>query len=338
MQQERNNSIDMFRLLASLMVVIIHTELMTDINQTIGFIMTQVIPRIAVPFFFCTSGYFYIKKIINKKMEFITTMKKLVLVYSLWSLVYFASDLLRSLHNETSIRIWVINCLKNYFIYGSSYQLWFFPALFFCIIIASISYKFGLLKMLGHISLLLYIIGCLGCSYYSIGNRIPVISLLINSQHFTLIRRVVLMGLPFYILGYWINIFENKISIKKLNIKLIICIVMFLLEIYFVVNFKIQKSIVITIFLYVLLAFVMIFLLKHPFFEKSKSARIMRGIGNFIFYTHPLYIMIITKAWDIIFDGKIETIVLYIITISSSGLCGYIIIKINNKFLNQFIY
>ena len=58
---KRNCSIDIFRYICAIMVVAIHSSPFTDINKDLGYIFTEIVPQIAVPFFFITSGYFYIK-------------------------------------------------------------------------------------------------------------------------------------------------------------------------------------------------------------------------------------------------------------------------------------
>lgn len=66
----RNNSIDIFRFVCAIMVVMIHTNPFVDKNIYLGYIFSQIIPRIAVPFFFLTSGYFYIQKLLNGEQCF----------------------------------------------------------------------------------------------------------------------------------------------------------------------------------------------------------------------------------------------------------------------------
>ena len=57
----RINSIDIARLLAAILVVAIHTQAVIWFSgYTNGSI--QILTRVAVPFFFCTSGYFLHKK------------------------------------------------------------------------------------------------------------------------------------------------------------------------------------------------------------------------------------------------------------------------------------
>lgn len=50
--------IDGFRLIAAALVVAIHTSPLLLWGETADFVLTGVIARIAVPFFFMTSGFF----------------------------------------------------------------------------------------------------------------------------------------------------------------------------------------------------------------------------------------------------------------------------------------
>ena len=175
-------------------------------------------PRIAVPFFFAIAGYYYIKKITNEaevniKKEFWSYVKKLLLVYSLWSIIYIIIKFFQGLNEGVEITSFLKQIVLDYFINGSYYHLWFFPALFFAIIVVTFFVKIRKIKILAYISIVLYIIGCLGCSYFEIGNQIPFIKELINFSKFTLIRRIVLMGLPFFTMGYFINQLQNKIQL-----------------------------------------------------------------------------------------------------------------------------
>ena len=50
--------IDYFRLIAAFMVIAIHTSPLSVRNEGIDFLITYCVGRIAVPFFFMTTGYF----------------------------------------------------------------------------------------------------------------------------------------------------------------------------------------------------------------------------------------------------------------------------------------
>ncbi len=55
-------SIDIMKLLYAVLVVTIHTSPLNSINKYFNYGLTQYIARLAVPFFFVTSGYFCFRK------------------------------------------------------------------------------------------------------------------------------------------------------------------------------------------------------------------------------------------------------------------------------------
>ncbi len=86
----RINSIDIARLFAAILVIAIHTQaIMWFSDRTNGNI--QILTRVAVPFFFCTSGYFLQKGYVRKGCSAISgTLLKLIKVYVFVSLAYFS--------------------------------------------------------------------------------------------------------------------------------------------------------------------------------------------------------------------------------------------------------
>lgn len=68
----RINSIDIARLFAAILVIAIHTQaIMWFSDRANGNI--QILTRVAVPFFFCTSGYFLQKGYVRKGCSAIAT-------------------------------------------------------------------------------------------------------------------------------------------------------------------------------------------------------------------------------------------------------------------------
>ena len=50
--------LDWFRMAAAILVVAIHTSPLSSLNESADFILTRIIARIAVPFFFLITGFF----------------------------------------------------------------------------------------------------------------------------------------------------------------------------------------------------------------------------------------------------------------------------------------
>ena len=72
-EKVRNCSIDIFRYVCAIMVVGIHTQPLSEFSYEAGYIFSNIVPRIAVPFFFTAAGYFYVKKLetVSQKLQWI---------------------------------------------------------------------------------------------------------------------------------------------------------------------------------------------------------------------------------------------------------------------------
>lgn len=338
---KRNNAVDMFRYVAAIMVVMIHTQPFAEINSNLGFICSKILPRVAVPFFFSIAGYYYIGRLMEGKHVFKKYISNLILVYTLWSVVYFMENLVIQIlqYHQVSLMKFLQQCLKNYFIYGSNYHLWFFQALIISVIVATACYKVKVLAILAKGAIVLYIFGCLGSSYFSIGNQIPIFSVLINGSHFTLIRRIVLMGLPFFMLGYFLNVHKTKIIGVRNKFVLgggLATFIIFVLEIIIVVTMQIEKEIIVTFFLYPLVAVIITTLLKNPMRRFDKFGGTLRRIANFTYYIHPLIIIILKGLAKYCIVLSTPTVVFFITTVFCT-VVGLGVTKQDNKWIKRLV-
>ena len=104
MKDKRNNSIDIFRLVCALLVVAIHTHPFADINEYVGYFCTSVLTRIAVPFFFCVSGYYYVEKLEKIGLRaFKDTSKKILKIYIVWSIIYSVINVIQYINSGANI-------------------------------------------------------------------------------------------------------------------------------------------------------------------------------------------------------------------------------------------
>lgn len=333
--RERNASIDIFRIIGAIAVISIHTAPLSEYGYNWWYLTVQILPRIGVPFFFCTCGYYYIGALLNKRNIFWKTMKRFLVTYGVWSIIYCVPDIRQVLTGEASILGFILNCLRQFIIYGSREHFWFFPAVFFSIIVATAFDQIGKLHWLASGSIIAYILGLLGCSYYEIGNQIPVISMLNNLRQYDLIRRIILMGMPFFMMGY----FLQRVKLDEISNKKNIVLEIFWLGIYFVEIFcvnktKIQVNIYITITLYLLLFNTMLILLKNPWRHLKKFSSLTRDLSNFMYYSHPLFMVWINGIMLWLMERKATGTELFLLTVILSGSVGWLLHKIDNKYLN----
>jgi len=339
-KQIRNCSIDIFRYICAILVIAIHTHPFEDIHAELGYIFTEIVPSIAVPFFFAVAGYFYINKLISGKPVFVSYIKRLLQVYVIWSAFYFVFLFVKDVVKDgESLFEFIKKCIFSFFITGSYTHLWFFPALIFSVCFVTILYKAGGIKILIPISIILYVIGCFGCSYYTFGVRIPVLGNLFVSSNFTVIRRIFLMGFPFFTCGYFVSILEKRLQkSSRIRIGLICSILIFIGEIYLVRKFGLQVNIAVTFGLYILICFILLLLLQNPMPQLEHISSRCKTAANFTYYSHPFFIFVISLVSLKICRIALTQTPLFILTFLVTLILGLCIDKINNKYLNLLVH
>ena len=55
---QRNTTIDLAKFIASLLIIGIHANIGSDINDTLRFLVVDILCRLAVPFYAVSTGYF----------------------------------------------------------------------------------------------------------------------------------------------------------------------------------------------------------------------------------------------------------------------------------------
>ena len=329
---KRNNSIDLFRFVCAILVIIIHTSPFDFISERVTYIVVQILPRIAVPFFFCVSGYFCITKLEKGEKWSFNYIFRVLKVYAFWSCLYFIRDVYVAICNES---VDVLSMIKGFIlkfcIYGSNYHFWFFIALLFATCITMLAYKLHMQKVLAFLSIILYVIGLLGGPYYGLGREIPVLNLFIELANFEWYRRIFFMGIPFFILGYFVRHFEKQESNKGALFKTCLFGILFIGEVVVVNIINIQRNVVTTVFLYVFCMYVMILLLKNPLEKYGELGRKGRLIANYTFYIHPLIIwaLLLIKQWN--------NTILFMLTSVICIMSGLLLTKFNNKFVRTIL-
>ena len=295
MANHRINIIDIVRLIAAILVVAIHTQAITWFSgYSNGNI--QILTRVAVPFFFCTSGYFLHKNYINSGCPAIAaTFWKTVKLYTLLSLVYFPVIFLSNpvlLHEPKK---WM---LVDFLFNGSYYHLWYMVGVIYSMVVIYLICKFKLTKALLPLAVFCYAVGLLGTSYYGIGSRLPIMSTLFDSGWFLSVRRIFLMGFPFTALGWMISEGKLKLRISKKHLLFATTLValLFVAEIVAVTVTGMSRTIEITVFLYPLLFLLFQICLVYPLEGKGKIASACRDTANFTYFWHPVVILVLRKV------------------------------------------
>ena len=205
---------DYFRIVAAVMVIGIHTAPFSGISKAFDFLLTYCAGRVAVPFFFMTTGYFVLgswrKNGNDAGSKVIRFIKKTLFLYAVSIVLYlpinFYSGGLPGSAGEF-IRMLIFD--------GTFYHLWYFPAVIIgCFAVMMLLKKFPARTVFG-ITILLYLIGAGGDSYYGIAARIPALEhmydVIFTVSSYT--RNGIFYAPIFLLMGQMLR--ERKASIEK---------------------------------------------------------------------------------------------------------------------------
>lgn len=345
--KQRNYSLDVARLVAALVVVVCHTYFLEEGNYVLHQFAARFSPRVSVSLFFAISGYYYIKSI-NKEGIFKKQMKSLLTVYISWTIIYYAASfVVNVVLGDENIGKFLVERVVFFFTEGSYSHFWFFTAMIYSVIMATIANRLGGKKglfVLTILSLVLFAVGNLGSSYYSIGANIPVLNVIYGeySQVFFVFRGIFCMGLPYFMIGYWLNAWEEKLlsmENRKFMALYIIMSVLYVAEILFlIVGIDGTERPEVFVMLYPMAFMVMALLLRNPMPGWSKAAPFCKRMSGYIYYVHPLLILGFGIVADIL-SVALPSYILYVLVIATAMISGIILMKLSNKmkFLNYFL-
>lgn len=136
--------IDLFKYIASLFVVGMHTEFLHDVSD-FGYLIADNLFRFAVPFFFLSSGYFFEKHSFPDKGTMrgyiIRYIKRLLLPFLIWGGVYAAVDVIGDiLFDSTSFQAAVLSKIHEWILVSPGGGLWYIYALIWMMLILYLFY------------------------------------------------------------------------------------------------------------------------------------------------------------------------------------------------------
>lgn len=207
--QNRNISLDYFKLLLATLVITIHISPTNEILETI---IGNGIARLAVPCFFVINGYF-LTPLLSDKKRFVAYIKKIIIIYITWMTIYMGFHI-EYFFDINSISVLLKKLASLLIGYG---HIWYLgsliPASILLFFLKNINKQIGLLLSFG-----LFIIGYLVYSSQLIAT-LNMPSSIQSSLDFLYLHKIdyvknlFLMGFPFLYIGFYL--YNNSIALKK---------------------------------------------------------------------------------------------------------------------------
>ncbi|MBO1003880.1 acyltransferase family protein [Pseudogracilibacillus auburnensis] len=202
------NGIDVARVIAAFLVVCVHTDPLMTYSANGNYFLVSVIARLAVPFFFVVSGFFFGKKLSvdtalgSDLYVLFPVLKKLLTIYMVWLLIYLPLQILLWVRSGDPWHYWLSFLQKSIF-EGSYYTLWYLTGLMFALAFSYILFKLFKPQTVLFITLILFIIGTLFQSYYDLWQTNEWLSL--YHRIFLTTRNGLFFGAFFVSLGIFIS-------------------------------------------------------------------------------------------------------------------------------------
>ena len=168
--------LDLFRIPAALLVVAVHTGPLLTVSSQANYLITDILARMAVPFFLAVSGFFLAPGMKKGWQGLRHFCRKVLLLYGISVLIYLPLMVRNGYFSGCTLLSLAADLVFN----GPFYHLWYFPAAVLGAVIVSL-----LLRQLGErgalaVCLLLYLVGLLGDSYYGLSATLPPLNAFYN--------------------------------------------------------------------------------------------------------------------------------------------------------------
>lgn len=290
MSRERyDTGIDWLRLAAAILVIAIHTSPLADFSETGDFILTRVLARIAVPFFFITSGYFLLSRYHDSDRKFRHFLKKTGWIYGASILLYLPLNFRNGYFSQSQL---LPELLKDLIFDGTMYHLWYLPASMLGMLIAwklveKLDFSKGLVM-----ALLLYLVGLFGDSYYVVVEKLPLLKAFYDRlfELFDYTRNGLFFAPVFLMLGGFIADERRKLSSVEAGVGFLISLGLLLAEALILHRHGFQRH----DSMYVFLLPAMYFLFHLVLLWKGRRIPLLRPASLVVYLIHPL---VIAAVW-----------------------------------------
>ncbi|PHR91127.1 MAG: hypothetical protein COA69_13850 [Robiginitomaculum sp.] len=201
-RSERNLSLDILKVVLSIMVIGLHANFLIEIDKFSSFLFVNGLFRIAVPIFFIINGYFFYPLVANAQGKSNPKIKswfeRVLILYAVWTSVYLIFWLPLLSFNPHGIAMFIKTIFIGY------YHLWYLPAL----LLAAFMFK-ALHQNLKDIYILalMFVCFCTGVGIDYVGNYNVFGGTTLDKvfDEVWVHRNFLFSGFPFFGLGWFLR-------------------------------------------------------------------------------------------------------------------------------------
>jgi surface polysaccharide O-acyltransferase-like enzyme len=204
--QQTYPALDILKFILAMSVLIIHFQPLKDFSQLAHHLSADTFARLAVPFFFMSTGYL-IKDSIRQWDSLKRRLVKIFKLWVIWSIVYLPFRLIGMGFNDLPWTQDVFLLLKDILLQGVFIHLWYLPAVMFALIALHVLLKKHSIQTILLVSFGLFMVGSLADAYTGLFREASFMKTSIDAflDVFITARTGLFFGLFFVSIGYYIK-------------------------------------------------------------------------------------------------------------------------------------
>lgn len=334
--EKRFDSIDIAKFIAAIFVVAIHSNPLAEVSPLLDFIVSNGIARIAVPFFFITSAFFFFKNGCSwgRATKY---CNRLLILYLSWFIVSLPKTIFdRFVCSEYPLGETVFRFVRSFFLTSTFSGSWFIVSCIFCALL------FSKLEQLEDrkrtiITIIISVISYLWCVLTSeFGNCFNDLGISGFYKVYELIFAKpycsIIVGIPYFAMGrYFAKHSEqiiDKVSKKKRLLYIALLLILLLAEVYASYTYNLGLSS--DCYLFLLPSIAVIFPLILSVNIQVSNARIFRISSTIIFFSQFM-LLYGCEFVEWYFSIQIINFCKFLFAIAFGLLLTWIILKLQNK-------
>ena len=296
--------LDVMKTVMAVFVIMIHRSPFS--NKLMSFWACNIFGRLAVPFFFAAAGYLFFRPAQDggKKINaaFFRYIKRLVILYSVWTLLYMPAAAYRFDFETYSVLKFILNYAKRSMLEVSIIHLWYLLAL-----IVAVCIVFTFSKKLGYgtifaVSAVIYALYLLITEFESIVQKVPPIELFKKAvELFPIagIKNGLFIGFVFVALGAFVA--NSKITMKGVAKWALLSVSILLVAAEALLRRHFGQTEYLNVAAFHIPATCLLLLVaSQARLKPRKIYNYMRRTNSLIYFSH---LLIITEWYNLIFAG-----------------------------------
>jgi serine/alanine racemase len=290
-KDKQYGGLDAFKIIAALLVICIHTSPLATFSGDADFFLTRVVARIAVPFFLMVSGFFILPEYLFEKSSnprpLMRFLKKAALLYAVAMAIYLPINIYAGQLKGLD----VMGVFRMVIFDGTFYHLWYLPALILGVVMVYLLGRKLPFRAILIVTLLLYVIGLMGDSYFGAVSTVPVLSTLYGAMFhlFSYTRNGLFYAPIFLIMGAWFGHSTKTYTTKLSAICFALSMVLMSIEGFALHHLGWQRH----DSMYIALLPCMYFLYRLVMEWNPKPRPSLRVISTWIYLIHPFFIVVV---------------------------------------------